>query len=157
MIVYFKLNINLVKKFLEKEKIEEIIKLKNKKKICLSKIPNIEKTIKYKKEEKIANSKLVPPLYLEYLNLPKVNKTSNSGKIFNTEKKINDGSIKPPVYLKYSNIIIKNELKDIGLKIYDKFGESDNALPNPNKKDKRNNKLFNNILSTKNVISTRKI
>ena len=114
-------------------------------------------TINIKKEKKILDSKIIPPIYSEYLNLPKPNKASNSGRVFDKEKKIDVGKLQSPLYLKYSNIIIKNNLRDIGLQNLDVIDDSNNVLSNPVKKIKKFGKIFNNVLDTNNLISSRKI
>ena len=101
MIVYFKLNVHLIKIFLEKKKREEKIKIKHFKNISLTKNPKIEnkrKTI-----------------------------ICNKSKEFN-----NDLKLPIPLYLQYKN------------------------KSNPTKKNKKNRKVYNNILITNNIISSNK-
>ena len=72
LVVFFKLNINLVKKFLERKKREENIKYK---KI----IENKRNTILYNKKRINDNLNLPPPIYSEYLELHKKNKLNGGG------------------------------------------------------------------------------
>ena len=67
MIIFFKLNLNLVNKFLERKKREEQLKLNKLKKL----IENKRNTTLYNKKGIIEDLNLPPPLHIEYLQLPK--------------------------------------------------------------------------------------
>ena len=76
LIVFFKLNFNLVKKFLERKKKEEQIKLKNKKIMENEKNP----TTLYNKKGIVEDLNYPPPIYLKFLELHKKKILNDTGK-----------------------------------------------------------------------------
>ena len=75
MIVFFKLNLNLVKKIFRAKKREEQMKYK---KI----MENKRNTILYNKKEIVEDLNLPPPLFLEFVELRKKYKLNVAGKNF---------------------------------------------------------------------------
>ena len=114
LIVYFKINLNLAKKFLKKKK--------DKKKIKLNNLNNLIVIKKQKKKNKICNKAEI----------------------------IDDLNSQSPFQIQSKKSIKKNELNEGIKKNFDIFDEHDNAISNPNKKKKKNQKIKDNILSQKN-------